>query len=72
MSIVLERNMQYMNYDQKKVHVKNWSDFRIEAMKEAEDKYGKLNKDNLKDIQNYMKQQEKLWKSGKRQGLKNE
>lgn len=66
MKTIPERNMNYMNYSERKTHVKNWSDFRIEAMKEAEKLYGKVNADNLKLIQDYMKRQEKLWKIGKR------
>ena len=55
-----------MNFNEKREHLKKWSDFRIEAMKEAEEKFGKLSADNLKDIRAYMKKQEKLWKQGKR------
>ena len=64
MKTIPERNMSVMTYKEKKEHIKNWSDFRIEAMKEAEILYGKLDADNLKMIQNYMRKQEKLWKCG--------
>lgn len=66
MKTIPERNMNCMDYSERKNHVKNWSDFRIEAMNEAENIYGKLNKDNLKDIQKHMKSEEKKWKLGLR------
>lgn len=35
-------------------------------MNEAENLFGKMNKNNLKDIQNYMKIETKKWKCGLR------
>ncbi len=33
-------------------------------MKEDEEKFGKLNQENLKDIQKYMKKEDVKWKKG--------
>lgn len=66
MKTIPERNTRAMNFNEKREHLKNWSDFRIEAMKEAEILYGEMNADNLPLFQLYMKKQEKLWKQGKR------
>ena len=59
----ISRDMNYMNRMEKREHLTKWSDFRIEAMKEAEQKFGKLSAENLKDIQKYMRTEEKKWKA---------
>lgn len=60
----INRNMKYMNFNEKRVYLNEWSKFIFEAMKEAEAKFGKLNQKNLKDIQKYMKKEEAKWKKG--------
>ncbi len=60
----INRNMRHMNFNEKRVYLNEWSKFRVEAMKEAEEKFGKLNQENLKDIQKYMKKEDVKWKKG--------
>lgn len=62
----INRNMKYMNSIQKKEHLDNWSKMRIQIMNEAEEKFGKLNSLNLKEIQKYMKTETTKWKKGLR------
>lgn len=66
MKIIVERNLKHLNIDEKQKHLDNWSTFRIVAMNEAENLFGKMNKNNLKDIQDYMKNETKKWKCGLR------
>lgn len=66
MKTIEERNLKHLNVDEKQKHLDNWSNFRIVAMNEAENLFGKMNKNNLKDIQNYMKIETKKWKCGLR------
>lgn len=58
--------MKYMNSIEKKEHLDKWSKMRIQIMNEAEEKFGKLNSLNLKEIQNYMKIETNKWKKGLR------
>ena len=62
----INRNMKYMNSIEKKEHLDKWSKMRIQIMNEAEEKFGKLNSLNLKEIQNYMKIETNKWKKGLR------
>lgn len=62
----INRNMKYMNSIEKKEHLDNWSKMRIQIMNEAEEKFGKLNSLNLKEIQKYMKTETTKWKKGLR------
>ena len=62
----INRNMKYMNSIEKKEHLDKWSKMRIQIMNEAEEKFGKLNSLNLKEIQNYMKIETSKWKKGLR------
>ena len=62
----INRNMKYMNASEKKEHLDKWSKMRIQIMNEAEEKFGKLNSLNLKEIQNYMKIETNKWKKGLR------
>lgn len=66
MAVIMERNVKYMNREERKVHLTKWSNFRLEVFNEATSLFGKMNKDNLKDFQKYMKTEEKKWKEGKR------
>jgi len=62
----INRNMRYMNSIEKKEHLDKWSKMRIQIMNEAEEKFGKLNSENLKEIQKYMKIETNKWKKGLR------
>lgn len=39
-----------MNFNEKRVYLNEWSKFRVEAMKEAEEKFGKLNQEKLGNL----------------------
>ena len=45
--------------------LKEWTDMRTIAHKAAQKKYGKMNGENLKDIQKEMRRLEKLWRKDK-------
>ncbi len=62
----ISRNMKYMNSIEKKEHLDKWSKMRIQIMNEAEENFGKLNSENLKEIQKYMKNETNKWKKGLR------
>lgn len=55
-----------MNSIEKKEHLDKWSKMRIQIMNEAEENFGKLNSENLKDIKKYMKNETNKWKKGLR------
>lgn len=62
----INKNMKYMNSIEKKEHLNQWSKMRIQIMNEAEENFGKLNPENLKEIQKYMKIETNKWKKGLR------
>ena len=66
MKMIPERNMSFMNHQMKKVYLKKWEVFRLQAMKEATELYGELSPFNLDQIKKYMKKEEKKWKCGLR------
>ena len=59
MKTIPERNMSFMNYQMKKVYLKKWEAFRLQAMKEATKLYGELSSLNLEQIKKYIKKEEK-------------
>lgn len=66
MKTIPERNISFMNYQMKKVYLKKWEAFRLQAMKEATELYGELSPLNLVQIKKYIKKEEKKWKCGLR------
>lgn len=59
MKTIPERNMSFMNYQMKKVYLKKWEAFRLQAMKEATELYGELSSFKFRTNQKIHKKRRK-------------